>query len=219
MRLDDYSERENSKRVWLTHEELQRLIDTADTPTQKTAFMLGGQAGLRRSEIANIEVRDWSQASDGFIRVWGDYSKYEKYREAPIPDRLNHILEALTHDKDPEDDIVDKSGKTIYRWVKQTGETLHQDTGDVGWTYLDVHDLRRSWGGHLLWNCGVLPTVVMEFGGWEDWETFAEHYMGEITPEAQRREREKVFGDQEDNGESEVWEPRSQAAGELYGRS
>jgi len=32
----------------------------------------------------------------------------------------------------------------------------------------------------------------MEWGGWEDWETFRNHYLAEFSPEALRRERGKV---------------------------
>jgi hypothetical protein len=32
----------------------------------------------------------------------------------------------------------------------------------------------------------------MEWGGWEDWETFRNHYLAEFSPEALRRERTKV---------------------------
>jgi hypothetical protein len=32
----------------------------------------------------------------------------------------------------------------------------------------------------------------MEWGGWEDWETFRDHYLAEFSPEALRRERGKV---------------------------
>jgi len=28
--------------------------------------------------------------------------------------------------------------------------------------------------------------------GWEDWQTFRDHYLGEFSPEAIRRERQKV---------------------------
>jgi hypothetical protein len=76
--------------------------------------------------------------------------------------------------------------------VKRAGERRHAATCDEGWTFLDVHDLRRTWGGHLLWDCGVLPAVVMSWGGWEDWETFRNHYLGEMSPAAAEREREKI---------------------------
>lgn len=76
--------------------------------------------------------------------------------------------------------------------MKRAAQSHYAVTGDEGWTYLDVHDLRRTWGGHLLWDCCVLPAVVMSWGGWEDWETFRNHYLGEMSPVAVEREREKI---------------------------
>lgn len=32
----------------------------------------------------------------------------------------------------------------------------------------------------------------MAWGGWRDWDTFREHYLGEFSPEAIKRERAKV---------------------------
>lgn len=57
---------------------------------------------------------------------------------------------------------------------------------------MDVHDLRRSGGGHLLWDCGCSPMAVMEFGGWSDWSTFEDHYIDELTRQAMDRERGAV---------------------------
>ena len=39
---------------------------------------------------------------------------------------------------------------------------------------------------------GVLASVVFEWGGWESWATFRDHYLTEFSPEAIRRERAKV---------------------------
>jgi integrase len=54
-----------------------------------------------------------------------------------------------------------------------------------------MHDLRRTWATRLN-SAEVEATLVMDWGGWEDIETFLEHYRGTHAPEAQRREREKV---------------------------
>lgn len=215
MKLDDYSEKDG-KRVWLENKEIDRLVDVYDDPEKRIALMLAGKAGLRRSEVVSVQKKDFENAADGFLRIWGDYAKRDKYREAPIPNELNHIVAAYTHDFDGEREVVDACGTTVYRWVRRAADELQDETGDEGWGYLDVHDLRRSWGGHLLWDCGCLPTAVMEFGGWEDWDTFADHYMGEMSPKAQQREREKVFG----NGEGDdgnVFEPRTSAISGTYG--
>jgi hypothetical protein len=34
--------------------------------------------------------------------------------------------------------------------------------------------------------------IVCDWGGWNDLETFLEHYRGKFSPEEQRRQREKV---------------------------
>lgn len=192
MRLDDYDKREDSKRVWLEVEELEALASEVDGPQERLAILLAGKSGLRRKEITRVRKKDFTNAPDGFVRVWGDFAKRDKYREAPIADEVSTIVETLHYDSDPTDPVVDVAGTTVYRWVRRAAASLEAQREDEGWQYLDVHDLRRSWGGHLLWNCGVLPTVVMEFGGWEDWDTFATHYMGQITPEAAQRERAKI---------------------------
>jgi integrase len=220
MRLDDYSEKDG-KRVWLTAEEIDLLIQTVDPDREKEiAITLGGKAGLRRSEIVSVTPNDFAHAPDGFVRVWGDYAKRDKYREAPIPDGLDQLVRGYSATQDADKPVIQKSGTTVYRWVKDTAKELWAKTGDEGWQYLDVHDLRRSWGGHLLWNCGVSPMSVMQFGGWSDWATFEEHYMGEMTPEARDRERGKIDYMGGEPRENEiVYEPQSRAARETYGKN
>lgn len=41
-------------------------------------------------------------------------------------------------------------------------------------------------------DAGVDEQVALLWGGWADLETFLDHYRGEASPKAQRREREKV---------------------------
>lgn len=220
MRLDDYQERDG-KRVWLRlagdDNELDMLLEKAKSPQQRVAMMLGGKSGLRRAEIVSVTPNDFQHAPDGFVRVWNDYAKKGKYREAPVPDELATIVETLSYSQDPDEPVVDVTGKTVYRWVINAARELRKQTNDQGWSYLDVHDLRRSWGGHLLWNCGVSPMVVMEFGGWSDWETFSEHYMGEITPEAQERERAKIDYMGGDPSDEVIFEPDLPGAKAAFG--
>lgn len=217
MRLDDYTERDG-KRVWLTSDEVDLLIDEAEDATQRIAFTLAVRAGLRRSEITSVTPNDFAYGPRGFVRVWGDYAKRDKYREAPIPNDFQAYVEGISEGQEPDAPVVGVVGTTVYRWVRHAAERLQAETGDPGWQYLDVHDLRRSWGGHLLWNCGVLPAVVMDFGGWEDYQTFQKHYLGEITPEAQQRERAKidyVGGDPEED--TMPFSPRTSGMEDVYG--
>jgi integrase len=220
MRLDDYHQKDG-KRVWLTSEEIDAVIAEADSPEQRIAFTLAGKGGLRSGEVIAVRRQDFTQAPDGFVRVWEDFNKTDTYREAPIPDSLTDIVRTHTHGSDPEDAVIKTEyTQTVYRWLRRAAERLEDETGDEGWQYLDVHDLRRSWGGHLLWDCGVSPMCVMEFGGWSDWQTFEQHYMGEMTPQAQERERSKVdFYGGEPRSDEAVFSPQSPAASATYGRS
>lgn len=191
MRLKDYDDKDG-KRVWLGRDELDRFIQEAQTPEQRVAFLLASRVGLRRNEISQVTSVDFVESQTGtHVRVWQDYAKRNKYREPPVPNELANIVDTLSYDLDPDEPVVDVVGSTIYRWVKRAAERLQAETGDRGWSFVDVHDLRRTWGTSLL-EQGVLPTVVMSWGGWEDWETFRAHYLGEFTPEAIRRERGKV---------------------------
>lgn len=224
MRLQDYDEKDG-KQVWLTNEEVDDLLDEADGGEKWRAFMLGARCGLRRSEIVSVTVADFLNAPEGFVRVWGDYSKRDKYREAPVPDELESVVtKSLKHQLDGDDRVVDVAGSTVYRWVKRVGERRYAATGDKGWKFLDVHDLRRTWGGQLLWNHGLLPSSVMAMGGWDDWKTFRDHYLGEMSPEAMRRERDKVdwMGSGSSDGSggvSSVFEPRGEGGGNAVAES
>jgi hypothetical protein len=41
-------------------------------------------------------------------------------------------------------------------------------------------------------SAGVDPLLVCDWGGWEDWEAFLDHYRGTFSPVAQERERQNV---------------------------
>lgn len=70
------------------------------------------------------------------------------------------------------------STRTVERWVDRAAEKLADDQDDGGWRYLTPHGLRRTWGT-LLCEREVEPGMVMTYGGWEDWDTFREHCLGQ----------------------------------------
>jgi integrase len=189
MRMKDYDDR-SGKRVWLSESELQLLLDHTDTdhPEMDIALLLAARCGLRRREIVDVTPTDLVSTDHGqVVRVWE--GKGDKYREVPAPDELPQIVLGLG--REPDEPLVSVADSTIYDWVKRARERAHAESGDEGWLYVGPHDLRRSWGVRLL-EAGVLPSVVMEWGGWEDWQTFRNHYLAEFSPEALRRERGKI---------------------------
>lgn len=191
MRLKDYAEKEDGKRVWLSEAELSAFIDEAETAQQKIAFLLAGRCGLRRQEIIEVEGEHIVPTDTGHVvRVWD--GKGSKYREPPAPQQLVGLVEGISWDMDDDEPLVGTEyGSTVYRWFERAASRRGEETEDRGWDFVGPHDLRRSWGIRVL-ESGVLPSVVMEWGGWNDWETFRDHYLAEFSPEALRRERGKV---------------------------
>lgn len=191
MRLKAYDERDG-KRVWLSRDELEMLIDQAEGWEQEFAFKLAARVGLRRSEITRVAPKDFVDGPTGtHVRIWEDYAKQDHYREPPVPGEMTGTVNVIGEQNGPADPIIDRDPSTVYRWVRRAAEALQEETGDEGWQLVDVHDLRRTWGTDLL-EQGVLPSVVMEWGGWRDWDTFRKHYLGEFSPGAIQRERQKV---------------------------
>jgi len=192
MRLKDYSEKDG-KRVWLSEQEIQLLLANGDNNVEtEIALTLMSRAGLRRQEVVDVTFNDLLETATGATcRIWE--GKGDKYREVPVPDDLLTRTETMLQmdDREPDDAIVTVAASTLYSWVQRAAERSHAETGDAGWLEVGPHDLRRSWGVRLL-EAGVLPAVVMEWGGWEDWTTFRDHYLAEFSPEALRRERGKL---------------------------
>jgi len=188
MRLKDYQERDG-KRVWLSEKELQLLGEHfRDESEHRAAFLLLGRCGLRRTEAAEVSPGDIASTSHGHeVRIWE--GKGEKYRGVPAPDEL--VTLALGMNRDPADPLISVADSTLWDWTNDAAQRARAATGDKGWEFVGPHDLRRSYGVRLL-EAGVLPSVVMEWMGHEDWETFRDHYLAEFSPEALRRERGKV---------------------------
>jgi len=193
MRLKDYNERDG-KRVWLSRNELQLFLDNVDERNEPhIASALMARSGLRRKETVDVTFNDLrtNDQVGPICRVWE--GKGDKYREVPVADTLLTMADTLQRadGRDPDDTVVQVDGSTLYNWVQKAANRCRAETSDEGWKFLGPHDLRRSWGVRLLED-GVLPSVVMEWGGWEDWQTFRNHYLAEFSPEALRRERNKV---------------------------
>ena len=92
--------------------------------------------------------------------------------------------------------FIPYSKRTLLRRVEGRAEDLADETGEEGWRHVRPHDLRRSWGTLLVSGTakgdGVNPRTAMEWGGWEDWRTFRDRYLGQLTHEQEAREMNSV---------------------------
>jgi integrase len=183
----------DGRRVWLAEDEVDILLEHATDQQQRIAFALGARCGLRSAEVLDVapeHVVD-DNAVGPMIRVVD--GKGHKPRETPIPDTLAATIRAVgdVRDVDRDEPIIDRSTRTLRRWVTHAADVLEDETEDDRWSFLSFHDLRRTWAGNLA-NSDVDEQVALLWGGWSDLETFLDHYRGEASPKAQRRERNKV---------------------------
>lgn len=182
----------DGRRVWLSESEVDDLLTVPDHQQKRIAIELGARCGLRSHEIVKVAPADVVDTDAGTMLTVPE-GKGDKYREAPIPETLAATIRSIGEFRDdkPSKPVVEKSTRTLRRWVEACRETMIDETDDDRWQFLTTHDLRRTWAGQLS-NADVDQTVALRWGGWDDLETFLNHYRGESTAKAQRREREKV---------------------------
>jgi len=96
----------------------------------------------------------------------------------------------LGHDRNT---IVNASKRTVQRCVSQTGKQLSDETDNEDWSEITCNDLRRSWVSALI-DSGVEPVLVMSWGGWSDYESFADMYLTHSVYDTdfQSNQREKI---------------------------
>lgn len=186
-------DQEDGKKVWLSESEVEKLEETAEDSEQTIAFGLGARCGLRSAEILEVSPQDVVETDAGWVvRVWS--GKGEKFRETPIPSDLAMRIQTIGDVRDEAADepvLSIESTRSLRRWLQEAREELADQEDDIGWQFLSTHDLRRTWASALA-DAEVDPLLVLDWGGWEDLETFLEHYNGTYSPAAQRRARGKV---------------------------
>lgn len=198
MNLREHESREDMK-VWLSAEEVDRLLETVEEDTNRwLAMALAARCGLRSEEVTQVTPNDVKNTDAGPMLVV-EHGKGDKYRETPIPAGLKMSTDSAAQYRPEPDDypvVTSRSDtrgvttRTLRRWIKDAREELARSDDDR-WQHLTMHDLRRTWATHLK-SEDVDALLVCDWGGWEDLETFLDAYRGTFTPEAQKREREKV---------------------------
>jgi integrase len=189
MNLEQHQNRDDMK-VWLSKGEIATLLDHAESTQERIGLGLGVRCGLRSHEILDVAPQHVHDTEAGqMLRVW--HGKGDKYRETPIPEGLATQIETVGDIRgDASTSVLDiTTTRSLRRLVDRVAARI--DSDDPGWGHLSMHDLRRTWATQMR-SQSVDAMVVLDWGGWNDLETFLQHYRGTSTPEAQRREREKV---------------------------
>jgi len=190
MNLREHEQRDDMK-VWLSQDEVTALLDAVDGTQQRIALALGARCGLRSHEVLDV-APDHVVDTDAGTMLRVHHGKGDKYRETPVPRDLATTIRTVDDVRDAPSSasLVDiTSTRSLRRWVTDAAGRVEDD--DPGWSYLTFHDLRRTWATALA-SADVDPLLVCDWGGWNDLETFLDHYRGTFSPEAQERERQKV---------------------------
>ncbi|AXR77700.1 site-specific integrase [Natrarchaeobaculum sulfurireducens] len=192
MNLQQHANRDDMK-VWLSQSEVAQLLEVAQDTQQRLAFSLGARCGLRSHEVLDVSPEDVVNTDAGTVlRVW--HGKGDQFRETPVPRDLATTIRTVADVRDAPAStplLEISTTRSLRRWLAAAADELADETNDDGWRYLGFHDLRRTWATALA-AADVDPLLVIDWGGWNDLETFLEHYRGTYSPEAQQREREKV---------------------------
>lgn len=192
MNLKEHENRSDMK-CWLSENDVEDLIKTADGTERQIAFALAARCGLRSHEVLDVAPDDVVSTDAGqMLKI--EHGKGDKYRETPIPSQLATRIETVddVRSEASSSSILSvTSTQALRKWIKRTRAKCADKTGDDRWKHVSMHDLRRTWATNL-GSQDVDPLIVIDWGGWSDLETFLEHYRGTYSPEAQRRERGKV---------------------------
>jgi len=125
------------------------------------------------------------------LEIEAEVAKGDWAREVPLPSKLKYAIRAHTDSDAPDAPVVGVTTRTVERWVTRAAERCQAETENNRWAHLGPHDLRRTWGTQLV-EQEVEPGLIMEWGGWQDWDTFREHYLGAYSPEMEQKQIEKV---------------------------
>jgi integrase len=198
MNLQEHNnETEYGMKVWLSESEVDQLLEHAIHSRAKIAFALGVKCGLRSHEIISVQPSDIADSDVGpMLRIRG---KGDKFRETPLPPDLQTTIETaieFRHAPDSAPVVLNNNDektttRTLRNWLATTREQLVDETDEPYWDELSFHDLRRTWATALA-SQDVDPLICCDWGGWSDLDTFLNHYRGTFSPDAQRRERDKV---------------------------
>lgn len=198
MLLENYDNRKDGKRVRLTEKERDRLLklykDNHDT-RRYIGLGLMAYCGCRSQEAVDVrptDIIDSDEAARTFLRIYD--GKHGSERLTPMSDEFAEEIRHYTETWriDYRDSILDVTTRTLRRWVKRAARMRAATEEDDRWQYLGPHDLRRTWGHLLITEEEVHHALVMEWGGWGDWETFAQHYLGPHSEKAQHDQASRV---------------------------
>lgn len=149
-------------------EKIKRILSLATgNPRNHVVIRLMSDAGLRRSEVIGLRVRN-VDFTGKMLRTRG---KGNKDRVVPLTRELHELLEQVCQDKNPDEFVVGLKDKGVYEVVKKYA-TLAGEPG------FHPHDLRHAFATRLV-EGGANIRAIQELLGHTDLKTTAV-YLGVV---------------------------------------
>jgi integrase len=175
-------------RCWLSEDEVDDLLDATRSRRERIGFALCARAGYRSNEAVQARPDHLKRGPSGpMMEIEADQAKTNGRRETPVPTGLAGLIDGIGSSLDDGETLYPKSKRTLRRRIKELAEEAEID----GAAHLSPHDLRRTWTTALR-EADVDDGLVMRWGGWTDFDTYWEHYIGAFTPDYEQAERGKV---------------------------
>lgn len=181
-------------RVWLDQNEVELLLNEPDDQIRRLAYEIGVRCGLRSIEITRVCPEHLHDTIAGdMLRVRSAKSNNDEVRQTPVPSQLATRIRTIDQHRpeDSDEPLISASTRTLRRWMAQTTEAIAGQEDDEMWLEVTMHDLRRTWASSLN-SADVEAMVVCDWGGWNDLDTFLQHYRATAQPEEQLKQRQKV---------------------------
>jgi integrase len=179
----------NGWRLYLNPHDYRHLIDVVREHMDgeagdycELAIRFGGECGLRVSESMTVEWSDIRESSHPDVRIpflrvretKATSGKFEdgKYRSTILPKATKEWMATVAqrHDREPDEPLIDRSQRSVQKYVRQAGELAADHGGDEDFKHLSSHDLRAHAATTWLVRLDINPEVVMEIGGWSDYQ-------------------------------------------------
>jgi len=180
-------------RVWLDKKDKQRLVGYYDDdPVKQVAIRLMLESGLRAEEVPRVSASDLidSEKAD-FTRLKIREAKAGR-RETIVPPSLAQQIRTVSNIQE-SDVVVNVTDRTVRNWVYKASEHIALKTDEPDWNEVSPHDLRRTFASGMVQD-GVSESLVMKWGGWENYETFRGHYFLESDEQIEKQlQRVDIF--------------------------
>jgi len=173
-------------RVWLSAREQEQLLEHLKEHPERQLAARAMLHGLRNDELRWVrisEIRELQTEREGYkLRIRDGKTGY---REAPISRKMVEQMRMAKNMKSIRKNkpLITKAKRTRRSWISKAGKGLAEETGDEDWARMSPHDLRRTWATATYYSLDTqhAQDIVMQWGGWQDAETFRTNYLGRET--------------------------------------